>query len=122
MMAKYRLDRISEEIKKEVSDIIRNELKDPRVSTLCSVVLAQATPDLKSAKIYVSILGDESEKEETYKGLKSAAGFIRKELSERLNLRYTPELVFEIDKSIEHGANISRILNEIKRKEEGESH
>ncbi len=121
-MAKYRLDRISEEIKKEVSDIIRNELKDPRVAALCSVVLVHTTPDLKFAKIYISILGDESEKEETYKGLKSAAGFIRKELSERLNLRYTPQLVFEIDKSIEHGANISKILNEIKRKEEGESH
>jgi len=121
-MSKYRLDRISEEIKKEVSDIIRNELKDPRVSALCSVVLVHTTPDLKFAKIYISILGNESEKEETYKGLKSASGFIRKELSERLNLRYTPELVFEIDKSIEHGANISRILNEIKHKEEGENH
>lgn len=119
-MAKFRLDRISEEIKKEVSDIIRNEIKDPRVSVLCSIVSVNTTPDLKYAKVYVSILGNDNEKDETYKGLKSASGYIRKELSSRLNLRYTPELVFEIDKSIEHGANISKILEDIKRKEEGE--
>lgn len=120
-MSKYRLDRISEEIKKEVSEIIRNELKDPRISSLCSIVSVDTTPDLKISKVYISILGDEHQKQESIKGLKNAAGFIRKELGNRLNLRYTPELVFEIDKSIEHGAHISKLLNDIRSKEEGEN-
>lgn len=120
-MAKHRIDRISEEVKRVVSDIIRNDLKDPRVSALCSVVAAEVTPDLRYAKIYVSVLGNEEEKQATLKGLKSAAGFIRRELGRNIELRYSPEVVFELDKSIEHGAYINKLLNEVAKKDGGEN-
>jgi ribosome-binding factor A len=120
-MAKHRIDRISEEVKKVVSDIIRNNINDPRVSKLSSVVAAEVTPDLKYAKIYISVLGTEEEQKDTIKGLKSAAGFIRRELSRSIELRHSPEVVFELDKSIEHGAYINKLLNEVKKKDGGES-
>lgn len=120
-MAKHRIDRISEEVKRVVSDIIRNDLNDPRISSLCSVVSAEVTPDLRYAKIFISVLGNDEEKQSTLKGLNSAAGFIRRELGRNIELRYSPEVVFELDRSIEHGAYINKLLNEVKKKDGGES-
>lgn len=112
-MANYqRTDRISEEIKKHLSDIIR-ELKDPRIPFMTSVVSVSVTKDLKYAKVYVSVMGDEETKKEAIKGLKSAAGFIRKEIGERVLLRALPQFAFELDNSIEHGAHINELLQSV---------
>ena len=110
-MAKYRQGRINEEIQKEMASILRR-VKDPRVSeAFISVTAADCTPDLKYAKIYYSALtGDPKE---IAKGLKTASGFIRRELARTLNLRMTPELTFIEDHSIAHGAHISKLLNSI---------
>ncbi len=107
-----RIGRISEEMKKEVSAIIQNELKDPRLPKIVSVTSAEVTKDLRYAKIYVSVLGSEEEKENALKGLKSAQGFIRREIGHRLKLRYTPELIFHLDNSIERGIYISKLIDE----------
>lgn len=112
-MANYqRTDRISEEVRKHLSDIIR-ELKDPRIPLMTSVVSVSVTKDLKYAKAYVSIMGDEETKKEALKGLKSAAGFIRKEIGARVLLRALPEFHFELDNSIEHGAHINELLQSV---------
>ena len=118
-MASQRLNRISEQMKKELSSIIMNEIKDPRVSTMCSIISVKVTPDLKFAKAYVSVYGNDEDKKTSLQGLKNASGFIRKKLGERMKLRNLPEIHFEIDESIEHGARINQLLSEIK-KEEGE--
>lgn len=120
-MSKHRIDRISEEVKRVVSDIIRNNIRDPRVSSMCSVMDADVTPDLKYAKIYISVLGNDEEKQATIKGLNSAAGFIRRELGNTMKLRYSPEVIFELDRSIEHGANIMKLINEVRQKDGGEN-
>ena len=112
-MSINRINRINEEVKKEISSIIR-ELKDPRISEMTSVVAVEVTKDMRWCKVFVSVLGDEKQQEDTIKGLKSAAGFVRKEIGSRLALRYTPEIVFALDHSIEHGANINRILQDIR--------
>jgi ribosome-binding factor A len=88
---------------------------------MCSVIAADVTPDLRFAKIFISVLGSEEEKANTLKGLNSAAGFIRKELGNTIDLRYYPELHFELDNSIEHGARIMQILNEVNKKHGGET-
>ncbi|SDY84595.1 ribosome-binding factor A [Proteiniborus ethanoligenes] len=116
-MSLKRIGRISEEIKRIVSNVIMTELKDPRISSMTSVTLVEVTRDLRYAKIYISVLGNESEISDTIKGLESSKGFIRKEIGKNLNLRYTPEPMFYLDKSIEHGFQISKILNEIKSDE-----
>ncbi|HWQ29524.1 MAG TPA: 30S ribosome-binding factor RbfA [Negativicutes bacterium] len=120
-MAKHRLDRISEEVKRVVSDIIRNDINDPRISTMTSVVSAEVTPDLRYAKVFVSVMGTDEEKKATLKGLSSAAGFIRRELGKNIDLRYSPEVVFELDLSIEHGAYINKLLNDVRKKDGGEN-
>ena len=108
-----RLGRINEEAKKEISAVVR-ELKDPRLSKgLCSVVAVDITKDLRRCKVYVSVLGDSEVQNEAIAGLKSAAGFIRRELASRLDLRYTPEMIFELDHSIENGAHINELLKGI---------
>ena len=112
MVIMDRLERISEEMKKEVSSIIQYELKDPRLPQMVSVTSAEVTRDLRYAKIYVSVLGSEEEKENALKALKSAQGFIRREIGHRLKLRYTPELVFHLDNSIERGVYITRLIDE----------
>jgi len=112
-MAKFRQQKIDEEIKRELSSIIPT-LKDPRLDgVLLSVVSVIVTKDLKFAKVYVSALTSEEKKAEVLKGLTSSAGFIRKEISSRTKLRYTPELHFVIDDSIEYGSHINRIINEL---------
>jgi len=107
-----RINRINEDVKRELADIFRT-LKDPRIAPLVSIVRVDVSGDLSYAKIYVSAIGSENATENTVKGLKSAAGYIRKELSERLHIRKTPELKFIADGSISHGAEISRILKDI---------
>ncbi len=107
-----RTDMISEEIKREVSALIQNGLKDPRLPKLMSVTAAEVTRDLSYAKIFISVLGSEEDKANAIKGLKSAAGFIRREIGHRLQLRYTPELQFELDNSIERGVYISKLIDD----------
>ncbi|MGE4282197.1 MAG: 30S ribosome-binding factor RbfA [Clostridia bacterium] len=111
-MAYSRINRISEEVKKELGDIVRN-LKDPRIPMMTSVVDVQVTRDLRYAKVYISVMGDKEIQDNAIAGLKSAAGFMRKEISKRIQLRYTPELLFLLDESIEHGAHISKLLNNL---------
>lgn len=112
-----RLGRIDEELKKEISQIINYELQNPKVTGLISVTKAKITPDLKYAKIYVSILNSKNVKE-TLANLKKSSGYIRTEIAKRINLRITPELIFELDDSMEYGAKIDQILKEILPKNE----
>ena len=112
-MANYsRTDRISEEVKRELSAIVR-EIKDPRLPMMSTVVAVKVTKDLKFATAYISFFGGESEKASGLAALKSASGFIRREIGHRLNLRNTPEFTFVADDSIEYGAHINEILKEL---------
>lgn len=112
-----RLGRIDEEYRKELSQIIGYELKNPNVTGLISVTKVKVTSDLKFAKVYVSILNSKNVKD-TLAALKKSSGYIRTELAKRVNLRNTPELIFELDDSIEYGAKIDSILKEIMPKRE----
>lgn len=107
-----RLGRINEELRKEISHIITFELKDPNITGLISVTKVKITPDLKYAKVYVSILDAENQ-EKTLKGLKDSSGFIRTQIAKTINLRITPQLVFELDDSIEYGMKIDSIIKEL---------
>lgn len=107
-----RMSRVDEEFKKEISKIIDQDLKNPNITGLISVTKVKTSSDLKNARVYVSILNSKSKKN-TLQGLKNASGFIRTELAKRVNLRYTPELIFEIDETLEYGAKIDSILKEI---------
>lgn len=109
-----RLNRINEELKKEISNILTFELKNPNVTGLISVTKAKITPDFKYAKIYVSILNSKN-LDKTMQGLKDSAGFIRSQIAKNINLRVTPELVFELDDSLEYGMKIENILKELKK-------
>lgn len=112
-MAGYnRIDRVSEEVKRELSAVIR-ELKDPRIPMMTSVVSVKVTKDLKFAKANISIMGDDKAKKDAIDALKSASGYIRREIGNRLNLRNTPEFTFVSDDSIEYGAHINSILKEL---------
>ena len=120
-MASNRIGRINEEIQKELSNLIRN-LKDPRVQdTMISITHVETTPDLRWAKVYVSFLQEERAKE-ALKGLKSAGGYLRRELGSALNLRYTPELNWALDDSITYGAKMMKLINslEVKKDEEAD--
>lgn len=107
-----RTNRISEEMRKEISNIIQNELKDPRLPKFISVTSVNVTRDLRYAKVYVSVLGNDEDKKHAIQGLKSAAGFIRREVGHRIQMRYTPEVQFELDTSIEHGVYMTKLINE----------
>ena len=111
-----RLGRINEELRKEISHIISFELKDPYLTGLISVTRAKITPDLKYAKVYVSILNAKSE-EKTMKALQDSAGFIRTQIARTINLRITPQIIFEKDDSIEYGAKIDSILKDLNSKD-----
>ena len=115
-MASNRIGRINEEIQRELSELIRN-LKDPRVQTIVSITHLDTTPDLRSSKIYISVL-EESRQQEVLKGLKSAGGWLRRELGARLQLRYTPELVFTLDDSLKYGAHMFDLLSKLSGQEE----
>lgn len=106
-----RIDRISSEMQKVISSIIRDEIKDPRVPLMTSVISADVTRDLKYAKVYVSILGDEATKKAAIVALKKSAGFIRRQVAATMNLRCTPELSFILDESIERGSYISSLID-----------
>ncbi len=112
-----RLGRIDEELKKEISNIINYELKNPNITGMISVTRAKITPDLKYAKVYVSILNSKNTKD-TFANLKKSSGYIRTEIAKRINLRITPEIIFVLDDSMEYGAKIDKILKEIMPKKE----
>ena len=119
-MASNRIGRINEEIQKELASLLRN-LKDPRVqSTMISITHVETTPDLRYAKVYASFL-DESKAQEALKGLKSAGGYLRRELGSALNLRYTPELVWALDDSITYGAKMLKLINSLEVKSDEQS-
>ena len=105
--------RVNTEVQRELSEIIRRGLKDPRVALWTSVVAVEVAPDLKTSKAYISVLGDVKAQEDTIKGLRSAEGFIRRELARTLNMRNTPEIQFILDQSIEYGVNMSKKIDEV---------
>lgn len=116
-MANYRGGRINEEVRKEVANLLQYEVKDPRLTAMVSVTDVKVTKDLKYAKVYVSLFAkNEEEKEESFEAIKNASGFIRRELGRRIKLRYTPEILFEIDNSIDRGMHIDSLLHKIKEK------
>ena len=112
--------RVNTEVQRELSNILRGGIKDPRVAPWTSVVAAEVAPDLKTCKVYVSVLGDQKAQEDTLAGLESAVGYIRRELARTLNMRNTPEIRFVLDQSIEYGVNMSKFIDDVNRKEEGE--
>jgi ribosome-binding factor A len=110
-----RIIRINQEMKRELSVLIAQEIKDPRVNQgMVSVTNVETIPDLKYCKVYVSVLGDEKVKKDLLDGLRNAAGFIRKEIAARINLRITPEFSFKIDNSIEYSAHMEEMFKKIK--------
>ena len=109
--------RINGEVQKELSTIIRNEIKDPRIHPMTSVMAVEVAPDLKTCKAYISVLGEKEAKEATIKGLKSADGYIRRQLARNLNLRNTPEIRFILDESIEYGVNMSKLIDDVTKKD-----
>ena len=113
--------RINGEVLKELSNIIRSEIKDPRINPMTSVVSVEVAPDIKTCKSYISVLGDEKSQQDTIAGLKSAEGYIRRELARTVNLRNTPEIKFILDQSIEYGINMSKLIDEVTKKDD-ESH
>lgn len=114
-----RLGRINEELKKQISHIIMYDLKNPNVTGLISVTEAKVTPDLKYAKVFVSIL-NANNTQESLVNLKKSAGFIRTEVAKSMNLRITPEIIFELDSSLEYGAKMDKIIDEVMKKDKGE--
>ncbi|NLJ99344.1 MAG: 30S ribosome-binding factor RbfA [Tissierellia bacterium] len=112
-----RINRISEEVRKIVSELLTIGLKDPRINPMTSVTNVEITRDLGYANIYVSVLGDKEEKEDTLKGLESAKGFIRKEIASKIDLRYVPELVFHLDQSIEQGIYMSKLIEKVAKED-----
>ncbi len=115
-----RIIRINDEILREVANIIRSELKDPRISKLTSVTKVDTTNDLSFTKIYVSIMAEENEKNEVMEGLKNASGYIRRQLANRINLRNTPEVKFCIDDSLDYSTKINDLLKQVHDSRESE--
>ena len=115
-MAKERINKINEEIRRELGSILRG-VKDVRIPMMTSIVAVNVTNDLSYAKVYVSVMGSEDEQKRALEGLKSASGYMRREVGRRLTIRHTPELVFQLDHSIEHGAHINEVLHAIHNKE-----
>ncbi|KYD29544.1 30S ribosome-binding factor RbfA [Geobacillus sp. NFOSA3] len=113
-----RATRVGEQMKKELSDIIGRKLKDPRIGFV-TVTDVRVTGDLQQAKVYISVLGDEEQRQNTLKGLEKAKGFIRSEIGQRIRLRKTPEIFFEIDESIEYGNRIEQLIRQISTEHEG---
>ena len=105
--------RINGEVQRVLAEVIRGEIKDPRISPWTSVVAVEVAPDLKSCKVWISVLGDEEVRKATLEGLRSAEGFIKRQLARIINLRNTPELTFVLDQSIEYGVNMSKKIDEV---------
>lgn len=117
--------RINSEVQKVLAEVIRGEIKDPRISPLTSVVAVEVAPDLKTCKAWISVLGNEQARKDTYAGLRSAEGFIKNQIARKINLRNTPEITFILDQSIEYGVNMSKKIDEVMseipdREDEGE--
>ncbi|MGI6174896.1 MAG: 30S ribosome-binding factor RbfA [Christensenellales bacterium] len=112
-MPRIRMERINEEVKKAVSDIILMEIKDPQVSSICSVTSCEVTNDLKHAKIFVSVLDDEKKRQRSIDALNRAAGFITRELGKRVKLRALPRLSFRLDTNIEYGIHMSKMIDAV---------
>lgn len=109
--------RINGEVQRVLAEIIRGEIKDPRINPWTSVVAVEVAPDLKSCKAWISLLGDEESRKATLEGLRSAEGFIRRQLAKTVNLRNTPVITFVMDQSIEYGVNMSHKIDEVMAKE-----
>lgn len=107
--------RINEEVHHALSNIIRGEIKDPRIHPMTSVVSVEVAPDLKTCKAYISVLGDEQAQKDTLAGLRSAEGYIRRTLAKTVNLRNTPEIRFIMDQSIEYGVKMSKLIDDVNR-------
>lgn len=107
--------RINGEVQKELSSIIRNEVKDPRIAPMTSVVSVEVAPDLKTCKAYISVLGDEKAVRDTLAGLQSAEGYIRRQLAAGVNLRNTPEIKFILDQSIAYGVSMTKLIDDVMR-------
>lgn len=105
--------RVNGEVQRVLAEIIRGEIKDPRISPLCSVVAVEVAPDLKSCKAWISVLGDDEARAATLAGLRSAEGFIKRQLARTINLRNTPDITFVMDQSIEYGVNMSHRIDEV---------
>lgn len=112
--------RVNTEVQRELSNIIRGGIKDPRVAPWTSVVAVEVAPDLKTCKAYISVLGDEKAQADTLEGLQSAEGYIRRELARTLNMRNTPEIRFILDQSIEYGVSMSRKIDEVTKESAGD--
>jgi ribosome-binding factor A len=115
-MKNVRSNRVGEQLKKELSDIFQKELKDPRIGFL-TVTAVEMTGDLSQAKVYISVLGNDEQKENSLKAIAKAQGFIRSEIGKRIRLRHTPELIFKFDESIAYGTRIEKLLSEINHEE-----
>lgn len=111
-MARVRVGRVGEQVKKELSQILQTELKDPRIG-FTTVTGVEVTNDLSQAKVYLSVLGSEQQKEDTLKALAKAGGYLRSELGRRMRLRHTPELIFKFDASIDYGSKIEALLQQL---------
>ena len=109
--------RINNEVQRVLSEIIRIDLKDPRIHPMTSILSVEVAPDLKTAKVYISVLGEEEAKNDTLIGLTSGSPYIKGQLAKRLNLRHTPELTFIVDDSIEHGVNMSKLIDEVNKEQ-----
>ena len=112
----HRANRVGEQMKKELGDIIGRKIKDPRIGFV-TVTDVEVTGDLQQAKVYISVLGDEEQRENTLKGLAKAKGFIRTEIGNRIRLRKTPEIIFEWDESIDYGNRIDTLLHQLHKVE-----
>lgn len=110
--------RINEEVQREISHIIQYEIKDPRIAPMTSVTAVQVATDLKTCKVWISVLGGAQAREKTMEGLRSAEGFIRRELAHTVNLRNTPELTFLDDNSIEYGVHMTKLIDEVMKDQE----
>ena len=115
-MSQLRVEKVQELMKQEISEIILRELKDPRIGFV-TVTSVECTGDLREAKVYVSIMGSEKQIRDSWQGLMSSLGFIRREIGHRIRLRFTPELTFALDKSLDYSAHIQKLLNDIKSEE-----
>ena len=109
----HRIERINSLIRREISDLLQHQVKDPRLSTFIAITEVSTSPDLKFAKIFISYIGNEAEKEETLRVLSRASGFLRKELAKCIRIRYIPELNFYWDDSIERGDHILQLIDQV---------
>ena len=112
--------RINTEVQHELANLIRGGIKDPRIHPMTSVTAVEVAPDLKTCRAYISVLGDEEEKRNTMEGLKNAEGYIRRQLAKTINLRNTPEIRFILDESIEYGVAMSKLIDEVSKKEDAQ--